>query len=463
MPPRHKGIPPKKTFLFRRNFPMLDPFLSFYGNGKPSSSPASSFHRTITNQENPKENDFKKPSCSPLMISPSISDFDEDSSDSTTAASPKERQEPCVLPLQRMYSSDSSQINGANENETENFSNCPEGSSHDRKRVSFSDICSLQVPISPESTLTSISASKDETTNTRDGVTPGERSNASQRVVDTAASVLLLMRFSVTDQALDCLTSKTKVAASTGRTEHNNSERIISIKERANFIVTKVSSRKRERPQASEFVHPITPTSSKNLLQLSKEVILPKPAEERLTQLRRISMPESSSKSHRQSQEAPPTRLSMPEDPNELNSLHCFVRAKLLEVFYLPPQKGKPNGRVGLRCLFCSHLPRKERAGTTMCTFYPKSLQDLYRSVMTWQRIHFRMCKHVPKDTQDAYWKHKESDQTRGKTEYWITSAMRLGLEDISDGRNGICYVKPATSSNASAEVGDPSHISSSC
>lgn len=37
---------------------------------------------------------------------------------------------------------------------------------------------------------------------------------------------------------------------------------------------------------------------------------------------------------------------------------------------------------------------------------------------------------------------HKESDQTRGKTTYWITSAVRLGLDDIShDGRNGICFV----------------------
>ena len=150
----------------------------------------------------------------------------------------------------------------------------------------------------------------------------------------------------------------------------------------------------------------------------------------------------------------------MPEDPNELNSLHCFVRAKLLEVFYLPPQKGKPNGRAGLRCLFCAHLPRKERAGTTMCSFYPKSLRDLYRSVMTWQRIHFRLCKHVPQVIKEEYWKHKESDQTRGKTEYWVTSATRLGFEDISDGRNGICFVQPNNKGIANAETGIVSQVS---
>ena len=457
---QHKGIPPKKTFLIRRNFPMLDPHSSLYSNDKPSSLSSPSFHRT-TNQEKSKGNDSKKLSCSPLIISPSIADFGEDSRNSTTASS-KVRQKPCVLSFQRMNSSDSSQINSVDESETEVFNNCS-GSREDRKRVSFSDTCGLQVPDSPESTLISISASEDESTSTRDGVTGEQRSNSSKHVVNTAASVLLLMRFSVTDQALDCLTTKTKAAipkAGDSRTGHNNRKRIVSIKERANDSIAKDTTRKRERPPPSVFVHPITPTSSKNLLQWSKEITMPKPkpVEARLNPPRRISMPESSS-SHRQSQVMLPTRLSMPEDPNELNSLHCFVRAKLLKVFYLPPQKGKPNGRVGLRCLFCAHLPRKERTGTTMCTFYPKSLQDLYRSVMTWQRIHFRLCKHVPKDTQDAYWKHKESDQTRGKTEYWITSAMRLGFEDISDGRSGICFVKPTSNSNASAEPGDPSQI----
>ena len=76
-------------------------------------------------------------------------------------------------------------------------------------------------------------------------------------------------------------------------------------------------------------------------------------------------------------------------------------------------------------------------------TFHPKSLKDLYRSVMTWQRLHFRVCKHVPQQLKDEYWKHKESDQTRGKTTYWVTSAMRLGLKDINEDRDGICYVNP--------------------
>lgn len=226
-------------------------------------------------------------------------------------------------------------------------------------------------------------------------------------VLSTAASVLLLMRFSVTEQALGTLTRGGRKST----TEDTKS----SEETMARGVTVKPDSR------------PVQPTCSLH-------IVSPETANKPCI-IRVVSMPEDATP-------ACPNRLAMPEDPNELNSLHCFVRAHLLEIFSLPPQKEKP-GRVGLRCVFCFHLPRKDRSGTTMCTFYPKSLQDLYRSVMTWQRIHFRSCKHVSPKMKDEYWKHKESDQTRGKTTYWVTSAMRLGLQDINNGRNGICFVNP--------------------
>lgn len=85
-------------------------------------------------------------------------------------------------------------------------------------------------------------------------------------------------------------------------------------------------------------------------------------------------------------------RLAFPEDAHELNSLHCFVRAELLEVFALPTADEEANqvqstsrsssrrntstsgrsyasGRVGLRCVYCAHLPRRARAGSTMVSY----------------------------------------------------------------------------------------------
>jgi hypothetical protein len=158
-------------------------------------------------------------------------------------------------------------------------------------------------------------------------------------------------------------------------------------------------------------------------------------------------------------------RLALPEDAHELNSLHCFVRAELLEVFALPDDGVSSNqgrtqsrssrrtgttvttsgrsyasGRVGLRCVYCAHLPRRARTGSTMSSFYPKSLSDLYRSVCTWQRIHFRTCRHIPPQVREGYWQLKESDRTRGKTRYWVTSAQRIGLVDVDSERGGICF-----------------------
>ena len=136
--------------------------------------------------------------------------------------------------------------------------------------------------------------------------------------------------------------------------------------------------------------------------------------------------------------------LAMPDDSNELNSLHCFVRADLLEVFSIDDDNHKRGTRsvprVGLRCVHCGHLPRKEKEGASMSIFYPKSLQDIYRSVCTWQRIHFKACKHVPQELVEQYDYFKDMDRTRGKKQHWVESARRLGLRNIDDNRGGIVW-----------------------
>lgn len=141
-------------------------------------------------------------------------------------------------------------------------------------------------------------------------------------------------------------------------------------------------------------------------------------------------------------------RLAVPDDPNELNSLHCFVRSDLLEVFSLVDDTSKrgrsaagvKGSRVGFRCVHCGHLSRKEKEGASMSIFYPKSLKDIYRSVCTWQRIHFKACKHVPQNLVEQYDYYKDIDRTRGKKKHWVESAYRLGLRDFDENRGGIVW-----------------------
>lgn len=138
-----------------------------------------------------------------------------------------------------------------------------------------------------------------------------------------------------------------------------------------------------------------------------------------------------------------PARLAMADDVKELNSLHCFVRSDLLEVFEMDEHSRKHRDstpRVGLRCVHCGHLSRKQKEGASMSIFYPKSLQDIYRSVCTWQRIHFKACRHVPPDLVERYDYLKEMDRTRGKKQHWVSSAHRLGLRDLDDNRGGIVW-----------------------
>jgi hypothetical protein len=135
-------------------------------------------------------------------------------------------------------------------------------------------------------------------------------------------------------------------------------------------------------------------------------------------------------------------RLALPEDHTALNILHCFVRSHLLEIFSDTASTGVQ--RVGLRCVHCAHVPRKDGAQTKMAMFFPKSLEDLYRKVCRWQGLHFHTCPYIPARVIEEYNKLKESDKSRGNTQYWISSAERLGLVNIVDCA-GICFA-PACS-----------------
>lgn len=163
-----------------------------------------------------------------------------------------------------------------------------------------------------------------------------------------------------------------------------------------------------------------------------------------------------------------PTRLALPEDEDKLNSMHCFLRAELLEVFLVedapkpppkpkapensiealeaelthsPPPNSAPN-RIGIRCVHCS-AARKiygQECEAPMAVFYPKSLAELYRLVTSWQRVHLRKCRNLPKNVRDTYQTLRATDKTRGKTHYWVTSAKKIGLKDSKRRGGGVVF-----------------------
>ena len=188
---------------------------------------------------------------------------------------------------------------------------------------------------------------------------------------------------------------------------------------------------------------------------------------------------------------SPPARLALDnvQESKHVNSLHQFVRAELLDIFSIPlaraqnehsvpskrslrsnsntpkrgnsasrlasvsPPSNSPSnpshsssyssarqypGRVGLRCIYCIHTPKKKQ--TPAASFFPKNCADIYRQTCNWQRVHCQQCSSIPLSVKNKYMQLKQNDKTRGKTKYWETSAKAIGLEDDREGRNGIVW-----------------------
>ena len=150
-----------------------------------------------------------------------------------------------------------------------------------------------------------------------------------------------------------------------------------------------------------------------------------------------------------------PKRLTMPEDKERLNQLHCFMRSDLLELVVIQPSEGTKEtdsfakiptstdprqiGRVGLRCVHCSMSPDGGRTGPSMSIFYPKSIGEIYRLVTSWKRCHLNKCKNIPKSVREELGRLNEV-KARGKTSYWTESAAQLGLINMPTKIGGICF-----------------------
>lgn len=141
-------------------------------------------------------------------------------------------------------------------------------------------------------------------------------------------------------------------------------------------------------------------------------------------------------------------RLYRDEDKDALSERHCYVRQCYIQAFTATASdvssrhsKGAQKlnqGQVGVRCIFCSHLPHGDRSERAVC--YPRSISRLYQTVADMQRFHFENCVCIPSKTKETYQTLKTS-RKRGQEkpqDYWIRSARELGLYDNPDG--GIFY-----------------------
>lgn len=145
-----------------------------------------------------------------------------------------------------------------------------------------------------------------------------------------------------------------------------------------------------------------------------------------------------------------PTRLALPHDEAKLNSLHCFLRSELLEIFVVQKSRNKSPthspgssvGRVGLRCVHCAmaRKTKEDRDEAPMAVFYPKSVAEIYRLVTSWQRCHLRKCRNLPPAVRSKWQALRDNDKSRGKTHYWVASANEIGLLDCQSRAGGVRF-----------------------
>jgi hypothetical protein len=195
-------------------------------------------------------------------------------------------------------------------------------------------------------------------------------------------------------------------------------------------------------------------------------------------------------------------RLAMPNDEEHLNSVYCFIRSELLELFVVwqevqPSQqqvlqvdvslsqaqnKSQTSStslssnscsrtripRVGLRCVYCeratSRVPAKKRrpCHSLMRTIFPTTVAELYPRVILWYSLHVKTCPFLsPLIRQQLNDLQKEGvPKKRGSPAYWIASAHALGLQDYSSPstpRRGIVWVELMVPTRTTEEGADDS------
>eukprot|EP00957_Ditylum_brightwellii_P007319 555830-Ditylum_brightwellii.AAC.1 len=130
--------------------------------------------------------------------------------------------------------------------------------------------------------------------------------------------------------------------------------------------------------------------------------------------------------------------LSTEKDKDCLSPRHHFIRTQMVEAFCATEDDilgGKHNkkihiGQVGIRCVFCSKVPYKERAVRSFC--FPSSTTRIYQSVTVMIHHHFNTCSCISEKVRHTLLslKNKAANgaaNTNSK-QFWVQSARDLGL-----------------------------------
>ncbi|KAL7554110.1 hypothetical protein ACHAWF_017501 [Thalassiosira exigua] len=142
-------------------------------------------------------------------------------------------------------------------------------------------------------------------------------------------------------------------------------------------------------------------------------------------------------------------------DDEHINALHNVVRRDIWEGFVVDASKelqaeeenderaarrsgrlARYEGTIGFRCRFCKHASPGKRA--ERAAVYPRSLERIYLANIRFQREHVAQCAHIPDEIKQEYARLKSAEGvSRGRKQYWVSSALRRGLRN---GENGIVF-----------------------
>ena len=158
-------------------------------------------------------------------------------------------------------------------------------------------------------------------------------------------------------------------------------------------------------------------------------------------------------------------RLFRPDDHHWLSDQLCFVR-NLIEIFEASEvdvearsRRGGMKrpiqvGRVGLRCVYCSGIPARQRSKGAVS--YPNSIRIIHQSVRNFQRYHLLQCPNMPESVKKEYKSLKTTRCHSGNAslQYWVTSSLALGLQDT--GSDDGMRLHRQVSTMTKAVTGDP-------
>lgn len=138
--------------------------------------------------------------------------------------------------------------------------------------------------------------------------------------------------------------------------------------------------------------------------------------------------------------------LFMSADVDSLSPLHIFIRKCGIEAFVATEEDAKNEdfwrlrnfkvipGRVGIRCIYCRHLPMEQRGSKAV--HYPMAISTLYKSMVNWYTVHAFSCSEIPRDIKNELGRIGERMKqcAGGRRRYWTESAIKLGMENTPEG-----------------------------